>query len=448
LLSLIRELRYVLAGDNKANRRISSMTTAARIQSRNRNVFSQATSSGVGGIATLLLDGADALALLQTCFKPRQKLASLKTSDPIFGRIVDAADRVIDEVVVSALNAKQSPTGNSQIELSCHGGVGVLAAIEAVLCEAGFEKASGTELLERAHLNGKLSLIQAEARLLLSRAVTARQADFLLSHSPFQQRWERFGFDMAFGLRESRTDWREPLIAAVESELAKAKPAGALLKSHHIVIVGPVNAGKSTLTNLLARSQRHIVSDTPGTTLDRLDVPISIRGLSVLLSDTAGLRESENELEREGQRRARDAAASASLRIAVLDGSVPPQQENIQFLEQTARLGPLVLLLNKSDLGVHEGTRKLSAIIGAEAISLSAREGAGLQALEQAIESMLLGSLGLDGGAPFTLRQIEHIERLHRGLKEGIDGAELVICFRKLIGTRPDPDELRRVVQR
>lgn len=411
-----------------------------------RCVFARATSAGTGGISTLLLDGADALALLRPQIQSKRPLETVATPDPFFGRIADRAGIVVDEVILSVVDSKNSPTGNLQIELSCHGGAGALAAVEAVLLDAGFQCATGTELLERAHLNGKLSLIALEARVRLARAATARQADFLLSHETLQQKWERLGFEMALGLRESRTDWREPLLAAAEHALAQSRPACAILQQHPVVVTGPVNAGKSTLANLLARSERHIVSEMPGTTLDRLDVPVAIRGLNVLLSDTAGLRESEDELEREGQRRALQAAGSASLRLAVLDGSLAPGQAEIQFLQHCATHGALVVVLNKLDLGIHEKARGLKTILGVEPCAIAARDGQGLGELESAIELKLVGPSAPEAGAPFTQRQIQHIEQLYRGLKDSIDGAELVVFFRKLIGTRPDPEELRQAI--
>jgi small GTP-binding protein len=295
-------------------------------------------------------------------------------------------------------------------------------------------------------LNGKLSLIALEAHLNLAQAATARQADFLLSHTTFQQRWERLGFEMAFGLRERRNDWRAPLTAATEHALAQAQSACALLKNHHVVITGPVNAGKSTLTNLLARSERHIVSPTPGTTLDRLDVAVSVRGLSVLLSDTAGLRKADDELEREGQRRAQSAAADAALRLVVLDGSLEPGPAELALLENSAALGPLLVVLNKSDLGIHPAMRELKSKTGRESCIISARDGRGLDELEGAIETLLLGSSTLQSAVPFTSRQIHHLTQLHRNLAENADGSELVIFFRKLIGTRPDADELLRAL--
>jgi len=413
---------------------------------RRQSVFARATAAGPGGISALVLDGSDALAMLLPRLRTKRKFGAAQSSDPVFARIVDGSGTIVDEVILSITGEKKAPTGNVQIELFCHGGAGALSAVEAVLIDAGFQPASGTELLERAHLNGKLSLIAIEARVRLARAATSRQADFLLSHTLFQQRWERLGFEMALGLREKRTDWRAPLLTATEHALAKSRAACALLKTHHVVITGPVNAGKSTLANLLARSERNIVSQTPGTTLDRLDLPVTIRGLHVLLSDTAGLRESSDELEREGQRRALHAAGRAELRLAVLDGSRSCGESEIQFLRQSAAPGPTIIVLNKTDLGLHDSARGLKDTLGLEACAISARAGHGLEALESTIEKQLVGPSELEAGTPFTLRQIQHIEQLQFGLKENVDGTELVIFFRKLIGTRPDPEELRRAL--
>ena len=434
--------------------------SAASQNSAGHAVFSRVTGAGVAGIATLLLDGDEALMRLERVFVRKGELQVAGAGRPrpindgaaLFGRIVDLDGRAIDEVVVAALNAKSSPTGNPQVELSCHGGEGVLAAIETALLDAGFARARATELLERAHLNGKLSLIALEARIRLANAVTARQAEFLLCATALKDRWERHGFDMALGLREKRSDWRPALIRAAEEALAAAKHARALLQRHTLAIIGPVNAGKSTLANLLARADRHIVSATPGTTRDRLDTPLDILGLHVLLSDTAGLQPSDDPVELEGQRRARAAANEAALRAAVIDGSRAPQDSDIDFLKETAASGPMIFILNKKDLGLDETAAGLGFVIGQEPVAISAQTGEGLDALEAAIEARLLGpaaAAALVSGAPFTSRQVQRLEEFRAGLLDDQHqhGMDVIVHLRKLIGTRPDPHELAQALK-
>ena len=409
-------------------------------------IFSRVTARGAGGIATLLLDGDETLLRFEPCFAPPRTF-KLSDGELQYGRVVDSAGRTADEVVVATLAPKKSPTGNLQLELSCHGGEGSIAAVEAVLRDAGFVAARWTELLERSHLNGKLSLFALEARLALAAATTARQASFLLGASAFQEKWERLGFEMALGLREKRIDWREKIVAAADAALAGAAPAQALLRQHTLALVGPVNAGKSTLANLLARAERHIVSAEPGTTRDKLDTPLDIRGLNVLLSDTAGLRESSDAIEQEGQRRARDAAQSADLRIVVLDGSRTPGDAEMELLKTVSAQGQLILVLNKKDLGVDETAMGLGFTLGSEPCVISAQSGDGLKELEEQLETRLLGATPPTSDAPFTPRQTARLERLRAGLLESEHGMDMIVHLRKLIGSRPDAEELEEALK-
>lgn len=421
---------------------VDAATTRAPDRTRSP-IFVRVTGAGSGGIATLILDGEQLNALLQPFFKSKRSLFDSVSGDLLFGRLVDPNGRMIDEIVAAPLGKKSSSSGNEQIELSCHGGEGAIAAVEKTLRDAGFERGGDTALLERAHLNGKLSLIAIEARLRLAHAATARQADLLLSHTELQRVWERHGFDMALAMRtKAAPAWREKMFADALAALEQSTPARQLLRQHHVAILGPVNAGKSTLANAFAQAERHIVSDIPGTTLDRLDTPLDLRGLNVLLSDTAGLRGALDANEREGQARALQAAQSAALRLLVLDGSRAPADSDVEWITQAAAVGPRILVLNKSDLGSDENAEGLGFVLGGEALRVSAQTGAGVAKLAEAIESLLLQGQNLPAGAPFTQRQADLLAAIKQGLHVGAAGGELLPLIRRLIGTRPDEDEL------
>ncbi|MCY3023499.1 MAG: GTP-binding protein [Planctomycetota bacterium] len=405
-------------------------------------IFVRATGCGSAGIATLVLDGDDAGLYLNPVFICTRPLTSAATGELLLGRLVDGAGRTVDEVMAAPLGKKDSETGNAQVELSCHGGQGAVFAVEEALLAAGFARGRGTELMERAHLNGRLSLIEIEARVRLSAAATARQAEFLLGHAQFRQRWERLGFDMAMGMRSNETAWRGKLLQEARAGVARQRAAAGLLAQHHVALVGPVNAGKSTLGNRLARADRHIVSAVPGTTLDRLDTPVEVRGLSVLLTDTAGWGAELDDVEREAQRRGQEAAQSADLRLVVLDGSAAPGDRDAELVSQCVAAGPVLLVLNKRDLGVDESAAGLGFLAGREPCVVSATTGEGFEGLLEGIERVLLGGTEPAPGAPFTRRHAHLQQQLADGLEKGVDGSELLMYLRRLVGTRPNPDEL------
>jgi len=408
-------------------------------------LFVRATSHGTGGIATLLLDGPDVRQFLSNVFHCKRDITAAESGALLFGRIVDENGRTIDEAIAAPIAQHESPTGNEQFELSCHGGIGAIEAVEEVLESAGFTRGRNTELLERAHLNGKLSLIEMEANLGLSHAATARHAQLLLDHAAFQQRLERMGLDAALGLRKESPGWQERMKVALQQEFENAEFTSRVMKTHRVVLLGPVNAGKSSLANALAGAQRHLVSPIPGTTLDRLETALQLRGLSLLLSDTAGARETNDPLEHEGQRRAAAAGKNAGLRLLVIDGSRAPDDVEMDWVAAQARQPePLLLVLSKSDLDIHESARGLGFLTASEPVTVSVRTGDGLEALGFAIES-ILAPTGTPGA--FTARQRAHLLELRSALSSAENGISVLEPLRKLIGSRRNPEELQRVLE-
>jgi len=401
------------------------------------------TGAGSGGIATFTLDGWGVVAKLQPYLRMAKKLRLSERGDLYFAHVIDRRGQLVDEALVAFLASDETATGYEQIELSCHGGLGAATAVEDVLADAGFRRAQPSELLARAHLNNRLPIVSVEAQLALPRAVTARQAEFLLGSDVFLHRWERLGFDAAMGMRTRDGAWRERTLVAAREALARAPSARALLCTHTVVLTGPVNAGKSTLANRLAGAERHIVSPEPGTTRDRVESRLALRGLDVALSDTAGMRATHDDLEAAGQRRAHAAAAEAALRVLVLDGSVSLTEEQLDAIGRLKTAGPLVIALNKGDLPADESTAGLGFLAGVEPLSISARDGTGLDALEDAIEAALLQNGKPAPGDPFTLRQIGLLDEIRTALESGFEGTLVVRSIIKLIATRGNDEQLR-----
>ena len=366
------------------------------------SIYVRVTAPGSGGIATFVLDGWGVVSKIQHALKMKHKLRLSERGDLHFARIVGRRGQVIDEAVISFLASDETGTGYEQLELSCHGGPGATAAVEEVLVEAGFQRAEGSELVARSHQNNRLAIVLAEAQLALAHAVTARQADFLLGAETFLREMGTHWIERrALGMRQQDPLWREQTLLAVREALARAPGSLALLRTHSVVLTGPVNAGKSTLANRLAGAERHLVSAEPGTTRDRVETRVALRGLDIALSDTAGLRESKDELEVEGQRRAEAAASDSTLRVLVVDGSAPIADEALDRIAKLKAYGPLLVALNKCDLGIDASAEGLSFIAGTEPIQVSARDGSGIDDLEQAIERTLLHNLAPEAGDPF-----------------------------------------------
>lgn len=408
-------------------------------------IFRLDTAPGEAAIAAFVLDGAELFERFTPLFRSKQALSPAREGQLAYGSLVDAAGVTVDEVVCAVVTKDRSETARAQIEVSCHGGRGTAAAVRELFEAAGIREARPGELLARAHRAGRLSLLALEARLRLGACVTARQLDLLLAHTNLQERWERLGMEAALGIRLREIAWHAPTHTAAADELARYEAARRLLRTHRVLVAGPVNAGKSTLVNRLLRENASLVSAEAGTTRDRLERPATLRGLSLLLIDGAGLRdEAGDAVERAGQAKALEAAAEADLDLLVVDGSRAPSPAECEALAAlTAR--PFLLVLNKADLGLHEEAEGLAFAFAATPYRIAARDGTALDALEAAMESALGGGAPAEPGGPFTPRQERALQALKIGLEQGVDGVDLLGHIRTLVGTRPNESELDTV---
>jgi tRNA modification GTPase len=352
------------------------------------------TPAGEGAIAMIRLSGAEAIAVANRIFRGNDMPSDFPSHTQRLGEIV-AGDRVIDRVMLSVHRAPSSYTGEDLVEISCHGGILVTAQVLAACLAAGARAARPGEFTERAFLNGKMDLTQAEAVIDLIRARTD-----LALRSAHEQLEGRLGEKISairgelvelFAHIEAAIEFPDEGIAPDEGVrlrarldairqqmralLATADQGRILREGLRAVIYGPTNAGKSSLLNRLLGYERAIVSERPGTTRDSIEEVINLRGIPIRLLDTAGLRESADEIEREGIARTEKSLAGADLLLQVLDRSVPkPEWFSDNSTEQTR-----IVLLNKSDLAEHPDWRNVRAL---RICCLSAD---GLHGLEQAI---------------------------------------------------------------
>jgi tRNA modification GTPase len=394
-----------------------------------------ASPPGMGAVALVRLSGAGAAEVAGAVFRGRPVSGWIPRQQH-FGRIVDAAGSVVDEVLLTWFPGPGSFTGEDMVEISCHGGPLVTRRVLESLLEAGAEPAHAGEFSERAFCNGRLDLTQAEAIMDLISAKT----DLALKAAG-EQLAGRLGREVE-GLRqgligllahvEAYIDFPEEdispetgasLLAAMEVELgrmrrllATADQGRILREGLRTVICGPPNAGKSSLLNRLVGFDRAIVSEMAGTTRDTVEEFVSVAGIPLRLIDTAGIREGAGEIEREGIERSRAAIAGAELVLLVVDASRGASQLDPIKLPEGSRL---VRLLNKADLPRHPDWE------AAEGIPLSCLDEASVDAFRGRLASLLLEGEGFDADHPVAINA-RHQGCLRRAARD-LDSARVLL---------------------
>jgi tRNA modification GTPase len=345
-----------------------------------------------------------------------------------FTAIADSDGRVIDRGLLLLFGAPHSYTGEDVLELQVHGSAWVLDRIERRMCGLGARPARPGEFTERAFLNGKLDLAQAEAvaDLVAARSQSAARAATRSLEGEFSRQVDallkaltalRVHIEAAIDFPEDEIDFlADPAIAtqlaAVRDELDQlliaARRGVRLTDGLSVAIVGRPNVGKSSLLNALAGSDRAIVTAIAGTTRDALREVLDLDGVTLELIDTAGLRESADAIEREGVRRARTQLQRADLALLVTEAATATA--DLALLAELPATTPRLVLVNKIDLGEaapHAETRD-----GTEWLWLSARTGAGMEALRTRLRAFAGGGDNASGGS-FSARR-RHVLALER----------------------------------
>ncbi|MCI4567995.1 tRNA uridine-5-carboxymethylaminomethyl(34) synthesis GTPase MnmE [Lysobacter sp. CFH 32150] len=385
-----------------------------------------ATAPGAGGVGVTRLSGPRSRVIAETICAH-----ALTPRHAHYVRFQDEHGDTIDDGIALYFAAPASYTGEDVVELQAHGSPIVLQEIVARCCVLGARMARPGEFSERAFVNGKLDLAQAEAvadLIAASDARAARAARRALD-GVFSQQVEALAAEL-LALRvhvEAAIDFadesietlggpilRERLAAtgtALAALLAQAERGQKLRDGVHAVIVGPPNAGKSSLLNALAGSERAIVTDIAGTTRDLLRETIRLDGVELTLVDTAGLRSGGDVIEREGMRRAHAELARADLAIVVLDAR-DPASGRAAVAEAIAAVPQRLWLHNKADL-LEAHLLETGPSVDGDGLLVSARTGAGLETLHARLRALSLGEGGDAGDGAFTARA-RHVEALRR----------------------------------
>lgn len=429
------------------------------------------TPLGEGAIAIVRLSGSDALSIAKKVFqgKDLDKVASHTIN---YGHIFDK-DRLVDEVMLSVMKAPKTFTREDLVEINTHGGIAVTQEILQLLLRSGARLAEPGEFTKRAFLNGRIDLAQAESVMDLIRAKTdqaaniaVKQLDGSLSNLINNIRQEileslaqvEVNIDypeyddvetMTSQMLLEKTAHFEQLL---ETLLATAKRGKILREGLRTAIIGRPNVGKSSLLNQLLREEKAIVTDIAGTTRDVITEFANIGGVPLELIDTAGIRETENVVEKIGVERSQKALEEADLVLLVLDASSPLTPKDLELLELSSATNRIILL-NKTDLPEKIELEKLPE----DFIRISALKNENLDAVEKQIRALFFSG-EIEAKDATTLSNARHIglveqaldalKEANRGLAMGLPvdliQVDITRCWQLLgeITGEAAPDEL------
>lgn len=391
-----------------------------------------ATIQAPSAIGIVRLTGPDTRRILDGVFAPAngRPMSAQTPRKLVFGRALDRSGGVIDEALAVLFPGPNSYTGEDCAEIHCHGSPVVLDEVLAAAFARGARQARGGEFTQRAFLSGRMDLIQAESVADLIDAESAGAARNAIGQLQGRMSRSVGGIYDAlmdvvsrfYAIVDYPDEEIEPLQQAqIEQTLAESAERldallatfsrGRLLKSGvPAVILGKPNAGKSSLLNALLGYDRAIVTDIAGTTRDTVEEKVLVGSVLLRLCDTAGIRDAADTVERLGVERAQQAAQRAELALLVLDGSAPLTREDEEAIAAARRARRMLVLVNKADLPQVLDTAALRVRFD-EVIPLSARSGAGVDALCRAVEELFAGGETPRGELLTNARQAESAQR-------------------------------------
>lgn len=371
-----------------------------------------ATAMTNSGIGIIRISGEDAFTVIDRIYQSKngkKKLSEEKSHTVHYGYIVDDTkeNKIIDEVMVLIMRAPNTYTREDTVEIDCHGGVLVMQKIlDTVVCH-GARPAEPGEFTKRAFLNGRIDLTQAESVM----DVISSKNEFALKSSISQLQGslqkeikelrEKIIYEIAFiesalddpehinidGYGQKLKTVAEECKERIEHLLDTADNGKILKEGIDTVIVGKPNAGKSSLMNVLLKKERAIVTDIAGTTRDVLEEQMNLNGITLNIIDTAGIRDTEDIVEKIGVDKAKDYLVNADLIIYVVDSSTPLDENDEKIMEMIKDRTALVLL-NKSDLDTVTTEEMIASHLDQKIIKVSMKENQGVDELENAIKEL------------------------------------------------------------
>ncbi|MBO3793974.1 MULTISPECIES: tRNA uridine-5-carboxymethylaminomethyl(34) synthesis GTPase MnmE [Bacillus] len=408
------------------------------------------TPMGEGAIAIVRLSGPEAIQIADKIYKgPKGKtLSSVESHTIHYGHIVDRpSDRVVEEVMVSVLKAPRTFTREDVIEINCHGGIVTVNQVLQLALREGARLAEPGEFTKRAFLNGRIDLSQAEAVMDLIRAKTDRAMNVAMNQmegrlsalvrrlrSEILETLAHVEVNIDYPEYDDVEEMTHQILVekatAVKKEietLLRTSEQGKILREGlSTVIIGRPNVGKSSLLNSLVHEAKAIVTDIPGTTRDVIEEYVNVRGVPLRLVDTAGIRETEDIVERIGVERSRQVLKEADLILLVLNYSEELSDEDVKLFEAVEGMD-VIVILNKTDLEAKIDSERVRELAnGRPVVTTSLLKEEGINDLEEAIQSLFYTGAIESGDLTYVsnTRHISILQQAKRAIEDALSGIE------------------------
>ena len=400
------------------------------------------TAPAIGGIGIIRLSGEKKFEIIEKIFIPKnkQKIEEIKGNSIKYGHIVDEG-KTIDEVLVSYFKAPKSYTAEDMCEINSHGGILIVRRILEICLKNGATLAEPGEFTKRAFLNGRIDLAQAESVIDIINAKTNKEVEasekqlegYLSSEiSNIRKKVMDLMVDIEVSIDYPEYDVEEvtysnaiKILEDIQNHLEKLSNSfenGKIIKDGiKLAIIGRPNAGKSSLLNEFLKEERAIVTDIEGTTRDTIEEQISISGIPFKIIDTAGIRESEDKIERIGIEKSKKAAQNSDIILAIFDVSKPLNKEDFEIIN-FIKNKKTIIILNKIDLNENAETITELSNLDKDILKISVLEKKGIEQIYEKLTQMFnINEIDLDNGNVITnIRHKELIDCAKQNAKQSI----------------------------